>query len=438
MLQELPQQAHRLDVVAIRPHPLGLIVLGVADRIAGFAIELALHVAADKLAHLPTHHQTQAQDRDQRQRAVKALARRGGRGRGGRGHAGRSRRRWACLHPVGPQVSGGLAACRQLRGVRCGRPGRGLGGIAFGDRVFGAESLDVVLNDGEEALGEKHSAQGEHHIQGNAPRQIHECDAPNLGPTRREEKRFPHPPTGGDRGAPLRGGGSPAGGLRSPHVRVHYPRMKTLRALLGSLPLVLAAAAFMQVPPQLHGQQFGNSDRGRPQTLPPILSDGRGGDGRLGPSRSVALAYESAFVSLRDRTEKLAKAVGPGEPEISRLLSEIRTNVVFLHERWQQWSEDNPLAWSANPAGDDYLLSLNRDYDLLRKAEKELTKLLKLKKAAAVSRRRDRVLYAYARAGAAAQPFPSAWRPTARRPRTRNRHGRRSWHCSGLSPPTSR
>jgi hypothetical protein len=115
-------------------------------------------------------------------------------------------------------------------------------------------------------------------------------------------------------------------------------------------------------------------------------------------SRAVPLsvAYDNALVSLRKRAEKLHTTAGAEEPEMQALLATIQTNAAFLGTRWREWASANPAALVGSPGTDPYLRSLERDYDLLRKAEPELARLRKTRSAARGSRGESRMLYALA------------------------------------------
>lgn len=131
----------------------------------------------------------------------------------------------------------------------------------------------------------------------------------------------------------------------------------------------------------------------RPQT--PLL---QGFPGGVGGSRTVpvSVAYDNALVSLRKRAEKLAVTAGAEEPSLQAPLANIQTNASYLGTRWREWASANPASLVGNPGVDPYLRSLERDYDLLRQAEKELARFHKLKASAQGPRGASRVMYAMA------------------------------------------
>lgn len=131
----------------------------------------------------------------------------------------------------------------------------------------------------------------------------------------------------------------------------------------------------------------------RPQT--PLL---QGFPSGVGSSRTVpvSVAYDNALVSLRKRAETLFITAGADEPAMQALLSSIQTNANFLGTRWREWASANSASLVGNPGADPYLRSLERDYDLLRKAEKELARLRKMKASAEGPRGGSRVMYAMA------------------------------------------
>jgi hypothetical protein len=85
-------------------------------------------------------------------------------------------------------------------------------------------------------------------------------------------------------------------------------------------------------------------------------------------------ACEYALVSLFKRAEKLQGSLRTGEAEMQALLGNMQTNAAYLRTRWQEWARAYPEEYTGTAGNDAYLRSLERDYDLLRKAEQELEK----------------------------------------------------------------